>query len=310
MEPKVAQRNNHVIVMAFGLPIMTTAIVMGSMYAGHLITQSSDRPAEVRVQTSPPKIDINVPQSAPPNINVSSTAPKVDIHVPQLQPPTVTVNTPQLAPPNITVNPPAATVTVIEKREGDHTPLLASETLKPAATKPQIVSERPAASAPIVQQEKTAPVIPGKPTSEAIHLSSPDLHSAVPVAKAEAEPPAEPTLENLYSYATRYVDMYCQKRGLDSLVEARRWNRMWQSNVDQAIADNIDSSEQSYINRIVITKRDYFNLNTATPEKIVEACRIMLRYRDGQLAWLQAMKDSLTNENLKKTMAFLAQGPK
>ena len=45
-------------------------------------------------------------------------------------------------------------------------------------------------------------------------------------------------------------------------------------------------------------------------EKICEACRIMLRYRDGQLAWLQAMKDALTNENLKKTMAFLAQGPR
>ena len=310
MDTKVASRNNHIVVMAFGLPIMTTVIVAGSMYAGHLITQSSDRPTEVRVQAAPPKIDITVPQAAPPNINVSAAAPNVDVHVPQMLPPTVTVNTPQLAPPNITVNPPAATVTVIDRREGEHGALLAAENVKPGnpATKAQIVSEKPAAP---MAPEKAALTPAGKPTSEAIHLATPDVHAAVPVAKApEVEAPIEPTLDNLYTYATRYVEMYCQKRGLDPQTEGRRWNRVWQSNVDQAIADNIDSSEQSYINRIVITKRDYFNLNTATPEKIVEACRIMLRYRDGQLAWLQAMKDALTNENLKKTMSFLAQGPK
>ena len=304
MESKVAQRNTHVLIMAFGLPIMTTAIVAGSMYAGHLITQVSDRPTQFNVQTAPPKIDINVPQAAPPNINVSSTAPRVDVHVPQQAAPTVTVNTPPQAPPNITVNPPAATVTILDKRDAEKSPGAKAATPTLATTEKVVTPAAP--PAPV---EKATPATPAKPTSEAARLDKPDTHAAAAMAKTDSLAD-EPTLDNLYAYATRYVDTYCKQRGMDPNNEARRWNRVWQSNVEQAIADNIDSSEQSYINRVVITKRDYFNLNTASPEKICEACRIMLRYRDGQLAWLQAMKDALTNENLKKTMAFLAQGPR
>ena len=73
----------------------------------------------------------------------------------------------------------------------------------------------------------------------------------------------EPSLDTLYAYATRYVDSYCQKRGLDPANEDRRWNNTWKANVEQAVSDNIDSSEQSYINRMVISKRDYFNLELA-----------------------------------------------
>jgi hypothetical protein len=134
----------------------------------------------------------------------------------------------------------------------------------------------------------------------------------VAASSASADPLGnEPSLDNLYAHATRYIDLYCHKHGLDPSNESRRWNSTWRSSVEQALSDNVDSSEQSYINRIVVAKRDYFNLGPgqASPEKVVEACRILLRYRDGQLAWLQAMKDALTNENMKKTMAFLAQGP-
>lgn len=320
VETKVPPRNTQVVIMAFGLPIMTTLIVAGSMYAGHLITQISDRPTHFSVQSAPPKIDITVPQAAPPNINVSSAAPRVDVHVPQQAAPTVTVNTPPQAPPNITVNPPAATVTIMDKKEAERsatfvidapkTPSSPAAAAAPAKSAPLTVvtTEKPVPPvAPAIQVEKVATAAPAAPAAPAKSEVRP-----VAVVKASTPEPAadEPTLENLYNYASRYVDTYCKQRGLDPANETRRWNRVWQSNVEQAIADNIDSSEQSYINRVVITKRDYFNLNTASPEKICEACRIMLRYRDGQLAWLQAMKDALTNENMKKTMAFLAQGPK
>src|SRR5438067_10532145 len=109
--------NKHVVLMAFGLPVMTTAIVMGSMYAGHVMTTHSDRPTNVLVSAAAPKIDVNVPQAAPPSVNISASPATVDVHVPLSLPPTVTVNTPSAPAPNITVNPPPATVTVIERRE-------------------------------------------------------------------------------------------------------------------------------------------------------------------------------------------------
>jgi hypothetical protein len=294
-------RNDHTLILAFGLPVVTTLIVMGSMYVGHIITTTSERPTEVRVQGVQPKIDVNVPQGPAPNVHVSATAPQVDVHVPPAPPvlppmitvntpptapPMITVNTPPVAPPNITVNPSPATVTVIDRREID---------------KPK--TELAAAPAPV-----PAPA-PQKPAESAVALKSSSAAASAPVVAKPSDPLGnEPTLDNLYAHAARYIDLYCHKHGLDPASETRRWNNVWRSKLDQAISDNIDSSEQSYINRVVIAKRDCF-APTASPDKVVEACRLMLRYRDGQLAWLQAMKDALTNENLKKTMSFLAQGP-
>jgi hypothetical protein len=321
-------RGSAVIVLAFGLPIMTTAIVVGSMYVGHIITNRSDRPSQiVRVESATPKIDVNVPQAAPPNVQIATQPPKVDVHIPVGPAPTVTVNTPPPLAPNITVNPPPASVTIIDRHEEKLTPgpFVAPEMPKSATPNlsPKVDPAPTAVSTPadaVVTQPETIKQLPGAPVAPAVTPGGP----AVPVQKMEApvkakatdaaksDPnaiPAEPTLENLYQFATRYVDLYCTKHGLDPIVETKRWNKMWQASVEQSIADNIDSSEQTYINRTVIAKRDCFNLATATPDKIVEACRILLRYRDGQLAWLQAMKDALTNENLRKSITLLAAGP-
>lgn len=189
-------------------------------------------------------------------------------------------------------------VTVIDKRESDRAkPFVEPVQLAKAPEAPAVKAET------VALKTDSAAVTPVAPKQVLLMVSAAPAKIEKPLADEE------PTLDNLYARATQYIDRYCQKRGLDSNSEARRWNAMWRSNVEQAINDNIDSSEQSYINRIVIAKRDYFNMRSASPEKIVEACRILLRYRDGQLAWLQAMKDALTNDNLRKTMVFLAQGP-
>ena len=309
-------RGNAVIVLAFGLPVMTTAIVVGSMYVGHVITNRSDRPAQiVRVESATPKIDVNVPQAAPPSVQIATQAPRVDVHVPVGPAPTVTVNTPPPLAPNITVNPPPASVTIIDRHDEKQTPAgpfvppempkSATPNLSPKVD-PAATAVSTPADAVVTQPESTKQT----PAAPATIPAAPAPKIDTPVkAKAADAVPAEPTLDNLYQCATRYIDLYCTKHGLDPLAETRRWNKTWQSSVEQSIADNIDSGEQSYINRTVIAKRDCFNLATATPDKIVEACRILLRYRDGQLAWLQAMKDALTNENLRKSITLLAAGP-
>src|SRR5579862_4783349 len=85
--------NSTVVVLAFGLPLITSAIVAGSMYVGHLITTQSDRSSQiVRVEAATPKIDVNVPQQLPPNVQVSTAPAKVDVHIPVGPAPTVTVN--------------------------------------------------------------------------------------------------------------------------------------------------------------------------------------------------------------------------
>jgi hypothetical protein len=118
-EGKVASiQSRHILWMAFGLPLMTAAISMGSMYLGHLITTESHIPTKVEVTPAQVPVQVNVPQAKPPVIEVKPSEAQVQVHVPQGPAPNVTVTAPTAAPPNITVNPPPATVTVI-KEEGD-----------------------------------------------------------------------------------------------------------------------------------------------------------------------------------------------
>jgi hypothetical protein len=145
-------------------------------------------------------------------------------------------------------------------------------------------------------------------------VKPPEPPQAIKASYIETKPApaladADLTLDNLYKYAEHYVESYCSKRSLNAALEAKKWETRWKQGLEQAMRDNTDNDEQSYINRVVVTKRDCFDLEKATPEKIVEGCRIMLRYRDGKLAWLQAMKDAVTSENMKKTLVLLAAGP-
>lgn len=260
---------SEVRLYVFGIPIMTAVIVLASMFIGHVITTRSDRPTNVVVTPAVPKIDVNVPQGPAPRVEVTAATPRVDVNVPQAAPPTIHVAT------------PPAVVTVI--REGEKAEKI----------------EKPAAMPPVQAKPATVPVVPGPASTLA------------PEKKVEAQPAFrddELTLDTLYCYAEKYIESYCKKNGLDVAAERERWNKKWQRSLDQAIADNTDSSEQSFINRVAVEKRTCFDIEKATPEQVVEGCRIMLRYRDGKLAWLKAMQDAVTSDNLKKTLVFLAAG--
>ena len=268
--------SREVLVMLFGLPVMVTIIVLASIAVGHLVTARSDRPTNVTVSAATPKVDVNVPQGPAPVITVT---PKVDVNVPQAPPPAVNIS----APP--------AVVTVLDRRAEeteppDETPIQA---LPQPGAMPAVVPAAPSSPAEAPKATPVSAPVEGNKTSRLL--------------KDE-----ELTLDTLYAYAERYVESYCRKNKLDAQAESRKWNERWKQRVDQAINDGTDSSEQTFINRTVVAKRNCFDLEKATPEQIVEGCRMMLRYRDGQLAWLQAMKDAITQENMKKTLVFLAAG--
>lgn len=219
----------------------------------------------------------------PTNVTVAAAAPKIDVLTPVALPPHITVSPSQQKidvnvaaqnPPVVNVSTPPAVVTVLDRRSD--------------AKLPEVLP------APVPIAPKVVPA--AIPVSTSPPASSADFKDA------------DLTTDTLYQYADKYIASYCKKVGNDPALAATAWMKKWQQGLNQAVADGIDSDEQSYINRIAIQKRDCFDIEKATPEKIVEGCRIMLRYRDGKLAWLKALKDAATNENLKKTLVFLAAG--
>jgi len=222
----------------------------------------------------------------PTNVVVTPAVPKIDVNVPQgpaprvevtAATPRVDVNVPQAAPPTINVSTPPAVVTVIREGEKVEKPVMTP----PVQVKPVVVP----------MQSPASTLAPDKKVNAAPAFRDDEL-----------------TLDTLYRYAEKYIESYCRKNGLDVAAEGERWNKKWQRSLDQAMADNTDSGEQSFINRVAVEKRTCFDIEKATPEQVVEGCRIMLRYRDGKLAWLKAMQDAVTSDGLKKTLVFLAAG--
>lgn len=269
----------EVYILVFGGSAMLFCVVILAFFAGHWITAKSNVMPIVQVMSATPKIDVNVP---PAQVSVTTPQPRVDFNVPQGPIPIVNVTT------------PPAVVTVIEKEHKEQRIAEVKEQskdVKQEQTKPAPVVSPPPAAAP-----KPATVEAEKPNKTSVSEFKADFREE------------DLNMDTLYRYAEKYIDSYCKKNSLDSSRETTKWTKNWQQGLSQAMNDNTDTNEQSYINRVVIQKRNCFDLEKATPEQIVEGCRLMLRYRDGQLAWLQAMKDAATNENLKKTLVFLAAG--
>lgn len=221
----------------------------------------------------------------PTKVEVAAASPRIDVNVPTAAAPRVEVTsaTPQVnihvpnqLAPIVNVSTPPATVTVLDKREPDKQDKLKAE--KPLAPEPQVIP----VSAP-VKPDKTsmAPLPPLMPKEEDF------------------------TIESLYRNADTYIASYCQKNSIQKDAANKKWEEQWKDKVDKS-----NFSEQVYINNWVIDNRSYFDINKAKPEQIVEACRILLRYRDQNLAMLGAFNEVLTAENIKKTVAFLAAGVK
>jgi hypothetical protein len=203
------------------------------------------------------------------------------------------------AQPAVSVNVPAQSVPKVEVTATSAAPKI--DVHVPTQTAPVVNFTPPPAQITVVEREKQP--APEKPAAPSI---SPKVDpKPVPAAVEHSEAKEEYTVDTLYVCAERYIEMQCRKAGLDPVAENAKWLKHWQSRITDSGLD-----EQELLNRSVVDNRDCFDVQKATPEKIVEACRLMLRYRDTKLQWLQALKDAMTRENLQKTIAFLNTGGK
>lgn len=212
-----------------------------------------------------------------PAVAVNASIPKIEVHVPkqEIPAPIVEVRVPK-SEPVINVQAAPATVQVI--------------------TRAVEVKPEPAAEA----KKEPAPVPVSVPATVAPQAEKPEPKASLDVV---------PTVEDLYVHAESYIESYCKQRGLDSKTERERWTVKWESSLKQAAEDNPSMDEQSYINRTVVDKRDYFDTAKATPEKVVAGCRLLLRYRDKGLDWQKDIREALTKEeNIRKAVGFLQAG--
>lgn len=112
------------------------------------------------------------------------------------------------------------------------------------------------------------------------------------------------TIQDVYRAAEKYIEDYCQTSGKDPKKESERWLSVWQDRVKEK------GDEQRLANDVLIEKRGGFDVTQAKPEEVVEVCRLMLRYRDANLAIPTAFKEALSAENLYKFKIALDQGIK
>lgn len=262
----------------FGGVTMVTTIVLLSFLVGHWVTTRSNVPTVVSVQSAQPSVAVNVPQTPAPVVNVQPSTATVNVHVPEGPAPTVHVSTPQ------------PLVTFVNRDD-----------------RPASVIKEP--TQPVKEEKKAAPAVP-LPVS--VEKNSGMNEDKADKARRELDQAlAAPSFDAVYKYAEFYLARYCEKHSLDASAEARNWNKSWQ----QRVADSQNSgsggvSEQQLLNDVCIQKRDNFNVKTATPEQIVEGCRLLLRYRDAELQPPSQMVKAATPEYLRDTITVLAVGIK
>lgn len=127
------------------------------------------------------------------------------------------------------------------------------------------------------------------------------VEKEVPIYVA-TEDKAQITINDLYPVAERFVNEYCKKSNLDSAAEEKKWMDAWNTRVKE------EGDEQILANRVLIEKRESFNVEKAKPEQVVEACRLMLRYRDARLSLPSVFKENVTAGALLKIKRYLEAG--
>jgi hypothetical protein len=253
------------------IPIMVTILVLSSVFVGYYVSSHSRVATPIQIMPATADVHINNPE------------PKVTITMPNMIPPKVEVNIPP-SQPTVNVSTPPAIVTMVRASDSYQEKKEKIEAPKPEAPKP----EEPKPEEP--KPEEPVKVNSVEPPTNIINENT--------------------TIDDLYRAAEKYLEAYCLKKGLNPKKESERWYFNWKSRLKQAQHDSIDTDEQSFINRMVVDNSDYFDKDNATPEKIVEGCRILLRYRDGNLKLYSKLNNKLMkDDNLKKALTFLVAGP-
>lgn len=216
--------------------------------------------------------------AASPSVNVNTPAPRVENNI-------------SAAVPNVSVNVPTQAAPVVNVTTAQ--PLVKFYD--------QGGVEKPEKFEPKAQEKPLAPAVVPVSAPDKQHSSSSPARIMSPIAPPKDE---EATLDALYKNAEIYISAFCTKNGLQEDATGKKWEREWKDKVG-------DASEQVYINSWVVDHQNYFDMDKAKPEQVVEACRILLRYRDQNFAMLAALNKALMDsDNIRKTVAFLKAGPK
>lgn len=192
-------------------------------------------------------------------------------------------------------------------------PQSAAPVVNVSSKTPDINVMVPASAAPIVNvttPPATVKVIQTQVTPEAIKIPEKvDSLQPVPDLPPPAAAPFVPTkIEDLYGLADKFISCYCMCRSIDETEFRSKWLKKYTNGLDTAMMDD-NTTEQSYINRLVIAKRGCFNLDKASKEDVIEACFILLRFRDTNLTILSALRDKATPDMLLKAVGVLGSNP-
>ena len=254
------QMNGYVFI--FGVPVMLTLIILGSMLVLYLVgglkgnkDYQASQAAGFRGDEVVARVLERMPEFA------KAFEPKVTVNVPNSPLPENRIMLPEMHPRIIVQNAPseAPNVNVSITGGGDNKP----QTITKVVEK-------------IVERE-------------------------VPVYVETADK-AVILISDLYPFAEQFILDWCKKNSLDPKLEEKRWIEQWNSRVKE------DGDEQRLANRVLIEKRDGFNVEKARTEQIVEVCRLMLRYRDARLAFPPLFKEHISAANLVKVKRFLENG--
>jgi len=255
-------------IFIFGVPLMITTIILGSMIVFYFVGGSR----QTVLQNS------QHVQNAVPQTNTAELVERVMKDVPTLAKALV-------APVNVNVQP--AEVKIPE------TKVVLPE------VQPRFFVTTPHAEAPNVNVS-VAGGIDGK-TQTVTKVVEKIVEKEVPVYVDTADK-AQLTMDDLYPLIDRFVAEHCKKNNLDPAVEDKRWQDAWNTRVKE------EGDEQRLANRVLIEKRESFNVEKAKPEQVVDACRLMLRFRDGSLTLPAIFKENISAASLVKVKKYLEAG--
>lgn len=220
--------------------------------------------------------ELTLRSSIPVKVYVQPSSSEVNVKVPQSQP---VVNV-SAAAPEIKVMPATTTAPVVN-----------------VSTPPAVVN--------VIRENKAeAPDSNPKPKDGRVE-SNPRLLEQAPDQPPTSSPFVPTKIEDLYGLADKYISSYCMGQSIDEVEFRQKWLKKYLDGLETSMQDSNSTTEQRFLNSRVIAKRGCFNMEKASREEVVEACFLLLRYRDTNLVILSALRENATPDMLMKAVAVL-----
>ena len=262
------QMNGYVFI--FGVPAMITLIILGTIVVFYFVGSSHHATLALERATQQPRAQESNPFLA------DQVLDKVMARLPEIA---------ERIKPEVYIKVEPAQVTIPELKPQFHMP----------EVHPKVIVHNQAPEAPNV----TVSLEGGQAAPKTItKIVEKIVEKTVPVY-VETKEQAQLTMDDMYPIVERFLVEHCKRNQLDAKTEEKKWLESWQSRVKE------EGDEQRLANRTLIEKRAGFDVEKAKPEQVVEICRLMLRFRDGQLALPAIFKEHVSAASLVKIKSFL-----